>query len=163
MGKWQLEGVYKLRIYNYLGEELTKNIPDVADESYYVKGTTHINWKSEFGDENGFDTRNLEKNGQYFIEINLPQNTIIIRYGSESGRFTAPEGSEYEKLGLPYVKESIQFHKYRVRADSITVFCKVEKGKVAPIFNSPGGAIQYFHRDRSIGDLVKDKILERII
>lgn len=155
-----------MRIYNCFGKELFTSRATVAKESYYKIGQDnkkHINWESEFGDEHGFDKRNIEENGYYYIEISLPRDTIIIRYGSEDGSYTAPEGSEYEELGLPYIKEEVQFHKYKVKVDSITVYCKVDKGKVAPIFDSPGGAIQYYHKDQSIGDLVDDKILERII
>ena len=153
-----------MKIFNCYGQELLDEHPLVAKESYYKYGTKEINWESEFGDSKGFDTRNKEENGLHTIKIELPHDTILIRYGKErNGFFTAPDGSKYENLGLPYKKETIQFHKYRVNADSISVFCIVEKGKVAPIFDSPGGAIQYYHEDNSVLELVRSKILERII
>ena len=102
-------------------------------------------YRQNCSDKDGFDTNNVETNGEYLIEVCLPKGTHLIRFGSETGRFTAPEGTPYDQLGLPYVRESVEFHEYTVIADSVKVLCKVKQGKVAPIFDSPGGGIQYLH------------------
>lgn len=52
---------------------------------------------------------------------------------------------EYENLGLPYVKETIEYHEFKVTED-LSVDCRVVKGLVAPKFQSKGGAIQFMHR-----------------
>ena len=53
--------------------------------------------------------------------------------------------AEYENLGLPYVKETIEYHEFKVTED-LSVDCQVVKGLVAPKFQSKGGAIQFMHR-----------------
>lgn len=125
-------------------------------------GNPEVDWSllSKEADEHGFDKTNLESNGKYFIEIVLPAGTIIIRYGTESGYFTAPEGTDYDKLALPYVKETVPYYEYVV-SKKISVTCVVDKGKVAPGFDSEGGAIQYYHH-QSILRSVRAGILERL-
>lgn len=130
---------------------------------FYPNGDPVVNWNllSNFADENGFDKRNSEKNGKYKIEMELPYGTIIIRYGNEIGRFTAPKGTKYEDLALPYIKETVEYNEYRVIAEKINVVCIVEKGIVAPGFGSSGGAVQYMH-PISIKESIKSKLLERM-
>lgn len=130
-------------------------------------GDPVIDWNtwsalSRFSDENGFDIRNVEANGKYIIEIQLPKSTLLIRYGPESGSFTAPKGTLYEELSLPYIEETVEYNEYRVIAESISVLCVVDKGKVAPMFNSIGGGVQYYHKNGSIKKMIKSKILERV-
>lgn len=128
-------------------------------------GEQIVDWahnRTEYADENGFDIRNRESNGDYLIEIELPCDTVIIRYGPESGSFTAPVGTSYDSLSLPYLQSSVEFHKYRV-SQSIRVVCRVKKGLVAPMFDSPGGAIQYFHPNTSIKELKKNGVLDEVL
>ncbi len=47
--------------------------------------------------------------------------------------------------GLPYVKETIEYHEFKVTED-LSVECRVDKGMVAPKFLSDGGAIQFMHK-----------------
>ena len=119
-------------------------------------------WKTPYADEHGLDIRNIEETGTYWIALVLPQDTRIIRYGPETGRFTAPEGTDYDALSLPYDRETVEFHKYQVTAQSITVYCKVQKGIVAPMFDSEGGAVQYYHPNANMRELIKAGILERV-
>lgn len=130
---------------------------------FYSNGEPMVNWSllSDFADENGFDKRNSEKNGKYKIEMELPYGTIIIRYGNEIGRFTAPKGTKYEDLALPYVKDTVEYNEYRVIAEKIKVTCVVEKGKIAPGFGSNGGAIQYMH-PINMKESIRTKLLERV-
>ena len=97
-------------------------------------------WKTPYADEHGFDIRNIE----------------------ETGRFTAPEGTDYDALSLPYDRETVEFHKYLVTEQSFTVYCKVQKGIVAPMFDSEGGAVQYYHPNANMRELIKAGILERV-
>lgn len=157
----------RFNLVNYKGELLNNTEPTVAKESFYTineKGKKVINWKGEFSGEHGFDIRHKEENGYYYMEILLPQNTIIVRYGSEYGSNTTAKGTPYEQLGLPYIKETVQYHEYRIIADNIKVLCKVQRGIVAPIFDSPGGAVQYYHgEENSMRALMRKKQIERVI
>ncbi len=119
-------------------------------------------WQPEFADSNGFDVRNKEDNGEYYVEMKLPRGTPLIRFGAEGGRYTAPAGTKYEELSLPYTEKSQEYHEYEVIADSITVVCVVKRGRVAPMFNSVGGGIQYMHLHGSVRDLLRQKVLKRV-
>ena len=130
---------------------------------FYSNGEPMVNWNllSKYADNNGFDKRNIEKNGKYKIKMKLPYGTIIIRYGNPTGRFSAPKGTKYEDLALPYVRETMEYNEYRVIADKISVVCIVEKGLVAPGFGSKGGAIQYLH-PISMKESIRTKLLEKV-
>ncbi len=43
------------------------------------------------------------------------------------------------------MKETVEYHVYRVIANDYKVRCSVVKGRVAPMFFSEGGAVQYKH------------------
>lgn len=152
---------------NYKGEPITG--PRRLKKPEYDTGKTDAlgdpipDWSylSEKADEHGFDKTNVESNGKYIIEIELPPGTIIIRYGRESGSYSAPQGSDYDKLAMPYIKETVPYNEYKVIANSVVVTCVVEKGKVAPGFDSEGGAIQYYH-SISIFESVRKGMLERL-
>ena len=137
---------------------------DYGTGDCYSDGEPIVNWKllSLHADRDGFDIFNIEKNGYYKIEVELPYGTIIIRYGNETGRFSAPKGTKYEELALPYVKETVEYNEYKIIADRAKVMCIVEKGKVAPGFGSNGGAIQYMH-PMSMIKLMRKNILERCV
>lgn len=153
---------------NYYGQEIVS--PFQLASAAFGTGKTdeygfpEVDWKgcsSQFADEHGFDTRNVESNGKYIIRYILPKDSIIIRFGSEIGRYTAPAKTQFSEIALPYTIESLEYHEYRVIADKLPVQCIVQKGKVAPMFNQPGGGIQYRH-ERTIRTLVRDSVLERI-
>lgn len=143
----------KEKIYNYLGQDLSNTKIQLSDSEYgYVdkENIPHINWGIEDNkcDKNGFDKeyRPIEGIDTYIIEnYIIPKGTILCRYGFEGGIFTTLKGSAYETLGLPYIKESIEYHEYVVSED-VCVSCYVTKGKVAPKFASVGGAIQFMHK-----------------
>lgn len=152
---------------NYRGE-IIKGHRELIKEEYgtgeiNADGEPVVNWKyvSKFADGDGFDKREIINGDQYKIEITLPKGTVILRYGSEMGRYTAPDGTAYEKLALPYKKETIEFNRYKVVGENVKVECVVEKGFVAPGFDSSGGAVQYLHK-KTVYDLIKKKIIERV-
>lgn len=141
------------KVYNYLGQDLSDTLIKLASPEYgYIdeNNIPHINWGEEDAncDKDGFDKkyRPIEGTDEYLIEeYIIPKGTIICRYGFEGGRFTTLKGIEYDDLGLPYDKETIEYHEYRVSKD-VCVDCYVTKGRVAAKFSSPGGAIQFKHR-----------------
>ena len=53
------------------------------------------------------------------------------------------------------------YNEYRVIANNIEVVCMVDMGIVAPGFDSPGGAVQYFH-PITIRESIKRGFLKRL-
>ena len=102
-----------------------------------------------------------DADGRYKFKTTLPFGTRLLRYGNEIGHFTAPKGTLYEQLSLPYKRETVEYHEYEVIADGLVVTCIVEKGIAAPGFGLPGGAIQYLHEE-SIQRSVRKNILKRV-
>ncbi|HAG69035.1 MAG TPA: hypothetical protein DCL38_03585 [Lachnospiraceae bacterium] len=143
----------KEKVYNYLGEDISNvQILLLKDEYGYVdkNNIPHINWgiENEKCDADGFDKeyRPVDGSNEYVIrDYIIPKGTIVCRYGFPGGMFSTLKGSEYEDLGLPYVKETIEYHEFKVTED-LTVDCLVTKGLVAPKFQSEGGAVQFMHR-----------------
>lgn len=153
---------------NYFGRAISRPYQlassDFGTGKLNKYGTPEINWKgckTEYADDYGFDRRNIEPNGKHTIAYILPKDSIIIRFGNEWGQYTAPQHTRYEEVSLPYALESIEYHEYRVIADGLPVQCIVEKGRVAPMFNQPGGGIQYRHEE-TIRLLIQNEQLERI-
>ena len=152
-------------IRNWLGEVVTE--PFVVRAPSFLKenevGMMVVNWDGPYADDDGFDIRHREPNGLPRMWIELPVGTELLRYGNPDGSYTAPKGTEYEQLSLPYEKDSMEYNEYRVIADGILVeVCRAERGRVAPLFDQPGGGVQYFHGDYSVQDLLNAKKLERI-
>jgi hypothetical protein len=143
---------------NCFGKRI-KQTDIVADNSFLDKNG-QINWSLIVGaDKHGFDLSKVMENGEYVVrDYILPKGSRIVRYGDCNGHFTAPYGTPYEKLSLPYLKETRVYHEYIVRR-SCKVKCVVMKGYVAKGFSSEGGAIQYFHKD-SIYELVVQGVLK---
>ena len=71
--------------------------------------------------------------------------------------------SNYDDLGLPYVKESVEYHVYKVVADGLRVKCMVFRGRVAPMFYSKGGAVQYKHEQSIAQEMFQGKLEEVFI
>lgn len=118
-------------------------------------------YRQDSADDDGFDKRHQEENGDYLMEVSLPKGTLLLRYGSETGHFTAPLHTPYETLGLPYVRETVEYHEYRVEADGLRVLCLVKRGRAAPMFDSPGGGVQYLHPN-SIRVLIRRRVLAEV-
>ena len=108
--------------YNYLGKNITTEPVAITDNSFgwvYSNGIPHINWGEEddICDKDGFDKRYRPyQNGKLYTidDYVIPRGTIICRYGSPIGRFTTLKGVKYEDLALPYIKETIEYHEYKV-------------------------------------------------
>ena len=149
---------------NYLGHEISGKKQFISPEyGYYDEsGKEIVNWASadEYVDADGFDKTNKEPNGDYCQDIILPYGKLICRYGNWRGRLTTDLDSKYEDLSLPYVKETVEYHTYKVLADGLRVQCTVLKGRVAPMFNSTGGAVQYKHYQSIAKEIEHGKIQE---
>lgn len=139
--------------YNYLAEDITNSKILLLDDDYgFVdeNNIPHINWDSENSivDADGFDKRFRPVEGaeDYIIkDYIIPKGETICRYGFWGGFFTTTKGTDYVLLGLPYDKKTIEYHEYKVTND-LRVDCIVKKGIVAPMFSSPGGGVQFKHK-----------------
>lgn len=129
---------------------------------YDDHGNEVVFWKKEDDtvDTDGFDKTCCDANGKYKADIILPYGKLICRYGNVRGRLTTDIDSKYEDLALPYVKETVEYHAYKVVADGLHVQCTVTKGIVAPMFNSNGGAVQYKHYQSIAKELEYGKLEE---
>ncbi len=104
----------------------------------------------------------------------LKVNTVIDRFGGETGRYFAPEGTSYAKRAIPpqnlntceYEKNVIKpngYYRYKVRMSF-----PVQAGQIAEWFDQPGGGTQYEvvkvgNQDfPGAGWLVANKYLERL-
>lgn len=138
----------------------------VRDQSYLKlndRGKWIINWFGPRADCRGFDKEHREPNGLHRMLVELPVGTVLLRYGTPNGYFTAPKGTAYEELSLPFEKDSMEYNEYRVINKGVLVqVCRAERGRAAPLFDQPGGGIQYYHGDTSVQTLVTKKLLERI-
>jgi len=147
--------------------EIINGKAEYRDNAYYTVlpngefKTDYKSFASPDADEFGFDRSNKEPNGDYSMEVILPKGSVIIRYGSPFGRYTAPKGTKFEELALPFTEESCEYNEYRV-LDDISVQCKVIRGRVAPNFRQRGGGVQYVHHN-TIKQEIEEKKLERII
>ena len=157
---------------NYLGEDLGENRVELQDPAFGTgewddAGNPVVKWeeyRSDDSDNDGF----LKKNRETVI---LPEGTRIIRYGPITGSYSAPYGVDFDLLGLPYQKETCEYHEYIVQEQTEVVFdvdeyiikeqteAVVDVGIVAPIFNSSGIVLQYKH-PKTIGALKKSKIIK---
>lgn len=141
------------KIYNYLGRDLTGVKLQLNNSKYgYIddKNIPHIDWgkADEECDENGFDKtyRPFEGEDKYIVEnYVIPRGTMLCRYGFPGGLFTTIKGTNYDSLGLPYLKDTVEYHEYKVSED-VYVKCCVTKGRVASKFGSEGGAVQFMHK-----------------
>lgn len=142
--------------HNFFGDPLEPENAYVPIETCFVKDNGSIDWVTyaAFSDKEGFDTRcNTEK-------VKLLKDTRIARYGSEFGKYSAPVGTPYEKLSLPYIHNTVPYHEYIV-LDDIEVMCIVKKGIIAPNFHTMGGGIQYLHH-QSIAQEIENEALKEV-
>lgn len=132
-------------LYNRFGEVVNgKDIYKAAKLSYCKNGTNIPDWNNEPDEEHekypGFSIDTPLK-----YDVVLPEGTRIIRYGSTNGRYTAPVGTPYAKLALPWAFKNQPYNEYIVATpEGIKVI--VVKGLVAQQHAWPefeGGGIQY--------------------
>ena len=139
-------------IRNCYGEEINEKDRELEDPAfgtgeYDENGCPKINWGYYITEENknGFK---MKDGKPCCVDYILPYGSTILRYGTEYGYYTAPIGTPYELLSLPYKKETLAYNEYQVMADGILVKCIVKKGKVAKSLNSKGEGIQFYHKEQ---------------
>lgn len=117
---------------------------DYNDPDYVETGVHKVDWP----ENNGFE-------GEPQPTV-LPENTIIARYGSETGHFATDVGTNPSELSLPYDTDTMEYHEYRLCGE---VSC--ESGKAKGTFDVEGGGRQYAF-DKSFAEMVKDGTIEKI-
>lgn len=142
-------------IYNCYGEKIVRKNLEYLDSSYGSFDENHIpivKWGDETDDCDrlGFDKnfRPIDNSDAWLIEdYELEVGTILCRYGYPGGNFTTTKGTPYEDLSLPYKKDTVEYHEYKVvkKLHVKALVPIVAKGRVAPKFQSKGGAIQFYH------------------
>lgn len=127
-------------------------------------GLLVVDWECDAinADSNGFDVTETRYNGKYTREIYLPRGFRIIRFGDPNGKFSAPYGTAYDELSLPYTIESMTYHEYVVKRRCFVKMYRVQEGIVARNFKCRGGGTQYHHRT-TIAHLLQESILEEDI
>lgn len=145
--------------YNFLGQIILTEEQYAPRKKEYFDDAGNPKWNEHLNnsDEDGFDISKEIERGKYKIMITLPANKKVIRYGVPQGSYTTDEETDFERLSLPYKKESLEYHEYIVTQE-IDVECIVIKGFVAPGFDYIGGAIQYKHTEQ-ISRLIRKGIL----
>lgn len=134
--------------------------PNVA-ESYYLKESEAyyetglrdtVDWKSFAvnSDESGFD-----KDYPVTTET-LQPGDVIVRYGSERGRYATLPGTDFSELSLPYDPNTIEYHEYRVVKP---ISC--ESGKAAKNFDQKGLGQQQLFAD-TFSDMIRNETIVRI-
>ena len=114
------------------------------NDLYFDQATGKVLWP----DNNGF--------AEYPEEVTLQPGEKIDRYGDDWGVFTSPMGTKYEERAL---EPAIILKKYSIF--EVVKPIKVEKGKIAPWFDQPGGGTQYILPD-NIVFLLEDGFIRRI-
>ena len=156
------ENVMNTKVFNCHGEEFVvkENELPLKHPSYGFydeEGVHRVAWAKEDDtvDGRGFDKSYKGNSPKGYTDIRtLPVGTMLARYGGPGGHLTTTVGTAYEKLGMPYIVELIEYHEYRVIAEFT-----VEAGLAAPMFDSPGGGDQFFTVEE-IGFLCNIKCLE---
>lgn len=149
------------KVYNCYGK-LLLNVDPVFASDDYMKADGSPNWTEENDnvDGDGFDKTNVCENGEYKQLVILPKGTKLCRYGAATGRTTTFIGTPYEECGLPFVKETVEYHEYEVIADGVSVICRAVKGRVAAMFGSSGGAIQFVHQRKIVNEIETGRLKE---
>ena len=92
-----------------------------------------------------------------YKKVILEKDTILKRYGKETGKFFADKDEPFENLALPHDESDYEIHRYKVMKE----IPEVTKGGAIPWFNKHGGGTQYM-TDKDAYKLVTDGFLEEI-
>lgn len=158
---------------NSSGEYIDRHALYTVRKHTYLKDTSDtrvIDYERCLSDADtkGFDKTKIINpfpNGEdsdWCVTVLLSKGTKLLRYGNEDGQYTAPIGTLYEELSLPYTESSLKYNEYEVIGTcEIHKCCIAQQGYVAPGFDVKGGGFQYYHTE-SIRELVNKNILKRI-
>ncbi len=87
----------------------------------------------------------------------MPVGALLDRYGHDTGRYLAKEGTPYEKRALPKNTDKSNYHVYKILKP-----LPVLSGKATAWFGEPGGGIQY-KTEYSIKWLIDNNYIEEIL
>ncbi|MGV0788389.1 TNT domain-containing protein [Mycolicibacterium sp. XJ2] len=82
--------------------------------------------------------------GTVVDHVDIPQGTVIDRFGSEFGSWLSPDETPFAERALPPESAAKPYHRYVVaEPSSLPPGFRIEQSGVAPWFNQPGGGVQY--------------------
>lgn len=75
----------------------------------------------------------------------LPQGTIIDRFGSEFGRYLAPDGTPFADRALPPESVGGDYNRYMITGNALPLRWQIVEGPVEPFYGQTptSGTIQY--------------------
>lgn len=127
-------------------DQLYLDNKDVFDNpKYYDQETGDVHWPPNGGVEGEPRT------------VTLEPGTKIDRYGYDGGYYTSPMDTPYEQRAVAPGTDQRPYSQFEV----VKPIEAVEEGKIAPLFDEPGGGIQYEMPD-SIANLIEEGYLRRI-
>lgn len=167
-----------MKYYNFYGRELKSDRPQptlrrpyfgkLNDDGAY---TNEVDYDSVYAPAftDGFDETYTGFNGTFKMDVTelIQPGYSICRFGREFGYFTTDLGTPYEALSLPDNIEDREYHVYCFTEGFLDILKAegiiIEKGRIAPAWECPGGGIQYVFRDEdefvSMHDLVAMGVL----
>jgi hypothetical protein len=107
-----------------------RRVPRVVETAPHVERDTALRLYDTWPSNRGFL-------GGPFKQT-LKAGTIVDRYGFDTGRFTSPAGTPFERRALPVDYRSLPLRTYEVQQP-----LEVAAGATAPAFGMPGLGIQY--------------------
>ncbi len=135
--------------------------PTIVKPGVVISGYDDNNWPIITPEEYASHLVNADDRGfdkHYPVtRVTLPVGSVLVRFGRDSGRYYTDPGTDYEKLAMPYIKDSIIRWK---KTYVVTKPIEVDKGIVAKGFDDVGGGIQY--TSRRAKDLLKDHSLREL-
>lgn len=143
--------------------EFILGIPELAKKEFGtgdrdIHGWPVVRWElvkeAPYAADFGYDNRFK------IINVVLAPGMLIVRYGRTDGSFVTEYGTPYEKIGLPYKKETIEYHVYRVVKE--TTADMIIKGISAAAFDSEGGGVQYMLLKHNVYRLCKEGYIEEV-
>ncbi|ORA07655.1 TNT domain-containing protein [Mycobacterium arosiense] len=96
--------------------------------------------------------------GTVVPDAQLPEGTVVGRFGYPGGGYLAPEGTPFAELALPPDSAVKPYFEYVVKDPSrLPPGWHIEQSEVAPWFHQPGGGQQYriINEDGETGDVAE--------
>jgi hypothetical protein len=82
--------------------------------------------------------------GTVIDNAEIPQGTVIDRFGHPGGAWLSPDGTPFAERALPPDSATKPYHQYVVNDPSkLPAGYHIEESKVAPWFHQPGGGVQF--------------------
>jgi hypothetical protein len=82
--------------------------------------------------------------GTVIDNAEIPQGTVIDRFGHPGGAWLSPDGTPFVERALPPDSAAKPYYQYVVNDPSkLPAGYHIEESKVAPWFHQPGGGVQF--------------------